>query len=189
MSLSVTATSSTLFVSGIPADATSLTFAVSADGTTYTNFTVANIQTNTLSYSLTTQTVASYYYRVTPSVGGTPGTAASAQYASSTRGPTPQNWRLNILNVNGTSLTSSSSPVLTNLTYGTYYYITNSGFNALTLPAPVATDIGAFWVLRNNTSAYLSISVTNPNGLPSPLVIPPSNSATIISTGSAYILF
>jgi len=189
MSLSVTATSSTLFVSGIPADATSLTFATSADGTTYTTLTTVSIQTNTLSYSLTVQTIASYYYRVTIGGGASSGTAVAAQYASSTRGPTPQNWRLNILNVSGTSLTSSSSPVLTNLTYGTYYYITNSGFNALTLPAPVATDIGAFWVLRNNTSVYLSISLTTPYGLPSPLVIPPSNSATIISTGSAYILF
>jgi hypothetical protein len=43
--------------------------------------------------------------------------------------------------------------------------------------------------LRNNTSVYLSISVTNPNGVPSPLVIAPSNSATIVWSGSAYVMF
>jgi hypothetical protein len=119
----------------------------------------------------------------------TPFTVSDARLYVTGSVPTAVNWRLNILNVNGTSLTSSSSPVLTNLTYGTYYYITNSGFNALTLPAPVASDIGAFWVLRNNTSVYLSISLTTPYGLPSPLVIPPSNSATIVLTATGYVLF
>ena len=55
------------------------------------------------------------------------------------------------------------------------------------------TDTGAYWVLRNNTTAYLSLTVTNPSNLTSPLVIPPSNSTTIVVSGNGgsdgYILF
>lgn len=104
--------------------------------------------------------------------------------------PTATNWRLNIQAVTGTSLTSSTSPAISTATYGRYYNITNSGFNALTLPSiTAATDTGAFWVLRNNTSSYLSVSLTGATGLSSPMVIPPSNAVTIVWNGTAYVLF
>jgi len=104
---------------------------------------------------------------------------------------TAQNWRLKIQNVANTTLTNLTSPAISTSTYGTYYYITNSGFTGLTLPAtlPAAGDAGAFWVLRNNTSSYLSVSVTNPSNLSSPLVIPPSNAVTIVWNGTNYTLF
>jgi len=97
-------------------------------------------------------------------------------------------------NVTGTSLTSGTSPAISTSTYGTYYYITNSGFNALTLPTTTAgSTVGSYWVLRNNTSTYLSITVTNTANVSTPLVIPPSNSATIVvttaSSSPAYVLF
>lgn len=99
--------------------------------------------------------------------------------------PTAVNWRLNLSNVTGTSVSPTAS------TYGTYYYITNTGFNALTLPAITSgTDTGAFWVLRNNTSVYLSATLSGTfTGLTSPMLIPPSNSATIVWTGTGYVLF
>jgi len=63
----------------------------------------------------------------------------------------------------------------------------------LGLPATPAGDTGNYWVLRNNTTAYLSLTVTNPSNLASPLVIPPSNSSTIVVSGiggnTGYILF
>jgi hypothetical protein len=96
--------------------------------------------------------------------------------------------------VTGTSLTAGTSPAISTSTYGTYYYITNSGFNALTLPTTTAgSTVGSYWVLRNNTSTYLSITVTNTANVTNPLVIPPSNSATIVvttaSSSPAYVLF
>lgn len=96
--------------------------------------------------------------------------------------------------VTGTSLTSGTSPAISTATYGKYYYITNSGFNALTLPADTTgSTLGSYWVLRNSTSSYLSITVTNLGGLATPLVIPPSNSVTIVvttaSSSPAYVLF
>ena len=96
--------------------------------------------------------------------------------------------------VTGTSLTSGTSPAISTSTYGTYYYITHSGFNALTLPTTTAgSTVGSYWVLRNNTSTYLSITVTNNANLSNPLVIPPSNSTTIVvttaSSSPAYVLF
>jgi hypothetical protein len=66
------------------------------------------------------------------------------------------------------------------------------------------TDLasGSFWVLRNNTSTYLSITVTNSGNnanignIVNPLVIPPGNSTIIVLTSIAsgtftpnYILF
>jgi hypothetical protein len=107
---------------------------------------------------------------------------------------TVSNGAITIENVTGTSLTASTSPAITTSTYFTYYNITNSGFNALTLPASIPTDAGFFWVLRNNTSSYLSITVTNNANVTTPTSIPPSNSLTIAVSGTGsstdgYVLF
>ena len=96
--------------------------------------------------------------------------------------------------ITGTSLTSGTTPAISTSTYGTYYYLTNSGFNALTLPTTTAgSTVGSYWVLRNNTSTYLSIAVTNNANITTPLVIPPSNATTIVvttaSSSPAYTLF
>jgi hypothetical protein len=109
-------------------------------------------------------------------------------------GPTP----INIVysNVSTTSVTLSTASA------GTFYNITNSGFNTLTTAANtnVAGADGYFWVLRNNTNSYISIptaSITagtngSTNGLTStPLAIPPSNSVTLVwsYTNTTYYLF
>jgi hypothetical protein len=76
---------------------------------------------------------------------------------------------------------------------GIYYYITNTGFNGLTLTFPgnnVAT--GAFNVFRNTTATNLSVTLTysgGGSGITSPLAISSSNSATIVWNGSTYVLF
>lgn len=80
--------------------------------------------------------------------------------------------------ISGTSLTLASS------NYNNYFYLTNSGFNAITLPASVATsNAGSFWSLKNATASYLSITLTNNLSLTSPLVIPPSNTQTLAISG------
>jgi hypothetical protein len=97
---------------------------------------------------------------------------------------------LTISNVTGTSLTSSTTPAL-NSSSGVYYNITNSAFSAVSLPATNTIFTGAYWVLRNNTSAYLSVTITytSGGGITSPLAIPPTNSATIAWDGSNFDLF
>jgi hypothetical protein len=92
--------------------------------------------------------------------------------------------------VTGTSLTNATSPAIDTTTAGYYYNITNTGFNALTPPSSGMTT-GNFWVLRNNTVNYLSITVSgSPAGLASPLVIPPANSVTLVaSDATTYVLF
>ena len=101
--------------------------------------------------------------------------------------------KLTIANVTGTILNGTTSPGITGSTYGTYYNITNSGFTGLGLPTTPVGDTGNYWVLRNNTTSYLSVTVTNNSNLPNPLVIPPSNSSTIVVSGvggsTGYILF
>jgi len=91
--------------------------------------------------------------------------------------------------VTGTSLTGGTTPSITNTNYGTYFNITNSGFNTLTLPTSTySTDANGHWVLRNNTSSYLSITTTytgTGGGGSASLVIPPANSTTIMFTSNA----
>uniref|UniRef100_A0A6C0J3C6 Uncharacterized protein n=1 Tax=viral metagenome TaxID=1070528 RepID=A0A6C0J3C6_9ZZZZ len=80
--------------------------------------------------------------------------------------------------------------------FGIHYDITNSGFNALTIPSGInSNDSNAYWILRNNTSSYLSVAITNSAGgtAPSSVTIPPANSVTLmftyVSSTSNYVLF
>ena len=98
------------------------------------------------------------------------------------------------------NVTTTSLSVTSNL-YGLHYNITNSGFTTMTLPSLNGVwdrDSNAYWVFRNNTSSYLSITVTYQGSYTTaptnPLVIPPSNSTTIMVTyplGAScnYVLF
>ncbi len=80
--------------------------------------------------------------------------------------------------VSGTSLTLASS------NYNFFFYLTNSGFNAVTLPSSTATSAGGnFWLLRNATAGNLAITLTNTLSLTSPLVIPSGNSSTLTISG------
>jgi hypothetical protein len=82
---------------------------------------------------------------------------------------------------------------------GTFYNIANTGFNNITTATNtnVSGADGYFWVLRNNSGSYISISTitagTNGStvGIPNPLVIPPSNSVTLVwsFTNTTYYLF
>jgi sugar lactone lactonase YvrE len=97
------------------------------------------------------------------------------------------------MNVSGTSLTVASN------SFGTHYNITNSGFSSLTLPTiNWSNDSNGYWVFRNNTSSYLSTTVTyttaGTSAPTNPVVIPPANSNTIMvtypgATSSNYVLF
>jgi hypothetical protein len=94
--------------------------------------------------------------------------------ASTVTGPTGTVGKISITEVSGTSQTLSSS------NYNTFFYLTNSSFNAVTLPTTTATaDGGNFWTLRNATNTFLSITLTNNLTLTSPLTIPPLNSVTL----------
>ena len=90
---------------------------------------------------------------------------------------------------------SATTATLSAPSYGYYYYITNSGFSGITLPASIPTAAGQYWVLRNTTATYLSVTVTNPTtSINSPISIAPQTSVTIVVSGSgassnAYILF
>jgi hypothetical protein len=94
-----------------------------------------------------------------------------------------------ISNVTATTVSVTSN------TFGTYYNITNSGFNGITLPASVPTVAGAYWLFRNNTNTTLSITYTN-NGtaITNPQSVAPFSSQTVACSGTGgssdgYILF
>jgi hypothetical protein len=98
------------------------------------------------------------------------------------------------------NVTTSSLTVAAN-SYGTHFNLTNSAFSTMTLPnmnGLWAQDSNGYWVFRNNTSSYLSVTITYQGSYTSaptnPVVIPPSNSTTIMVTypggsTSNYVLF
>jgi hypothetical protein len=147
---------------------TSQSIATSPDGINWTL--ASNTLINTGGYGVASR-------RVLPYVGTSPVNAISL---------------IKFANVTGTTLTTITTPAITTMTYGTYYNLTNSVMTDLGLPT-TPTDTGAYWVLRNNTPVSLSLTVTNPSNLSSPLVIPPSNSNIIVVSGNGggngYILF
>ena len=157
------------------------------DGTNTIYYYVGNTLRTTYRFTNTWATIKS---AIQVAALTTPFTVSDTRLYVTGSVPTAVNWRLNLSNVTTASLTSGTSPAISTSTYGTYYYITNTGFNALTLPTITSTtDTGAFWVLRNNTNVNLSVALTGGTGLTSPMVIQPSNSVTIVWSGTAYILF
>ena len=89
----------------------------------------------------------------------------------------------------GTSFTAGA--------YGTHYNITTSGITGITLGSGTAAsvDSNVYWVFRNNTGVYLTITLTYTisGGGVNSLVIPPANSVTAMvvanSGGSAGVVF
>jgi hypothetical protein len=97
--------------------------------------------------------------------------------------------KINICNFTGTSLASSN--ILTG-TSGIYYNLVNSAFSNCYIPTSAGN--GWYFVLRNNTSAFLSISTANlAINYSGYFPIPPSNSVTILySAGNGcnnYVFF
>jgi hypothetical protein len=96
------------------------------------------------------------------------------------------------------NVTTSNLTVAAN-SYGTHYNITNSAFATMILPTVLwPQDSNGYWVFRNNTSTYLSVTITyttaGTTAPTNPVVIPPANSTTIMVTypgasTSNYVLF
>lgn len=117
-----------------------------------------------------------------------PNAAATLYWnGTSNRIVAPYTGLVNVIETSGTSLTLASS------NYNSLFYLTNTSFNAITLPSTTATSNGGnYWTLRNATNTYLSIVLTNTLSLTSPLVIPPSNATSLtISrvTSNTILLF
>ena len=94
----------------------------------------------------------------------------------------PTYMRLPVSVSSATSLTLSVTAGSRN--DGTYFFLTNAGFNTVNGSAyTAATDGGSFWTLYNSTGSYLSVTISNvttvtPNLNPFP--IPPYSSATLV---------
>jgi hypothetical protein len=135
---------------------------------------------STLVYSYTSNITSPLYFAT--NVGASPYEYYNVQFGPAIIGPTGAGGgasALTIVEQTGTSQTLSSS------NYNTFFYLTNPGFNAVSLPASTATSAGGnYWALRNATSSYLSITLTNTLSLTSPLVIPPTNTQTLAISGA-----
>jgi hypothetical protein len=115
------------------------------------------------------------------------------------------------LDVNGgVTIRNGLRPLYSNVTanpltvaansYGTHFNITTSALAAITLPTITwASDSNAYWVFRNNTGTYLSITFTytsaGTTAPTNPVTIPPANSVTVFLNYNAgvpssnYVLF
>jgi hypothetical protein len=69
-----------------------------------------------------------------------------------------------------------------NSQFGTYFYLTSSLINTIDIESNSgSTDVGRFWVFRNATGSYLSITWGFCNSASSNVIpIPPSNSLTMM---------
>ena len=137
------------------------------------------------------------YYAATPSAGvATAGNLTvdaigNIQVAPNSKfrilGPTE--WRTNMTTVSGTSLTIPTPTVDAPTTNSAgLYTITNTGFNALTLPTYTSASPGVFWTLANATASNLSIGVTytSGSGLGSTLALNAGTSVNIYWNGTAF---
>jgi hypothetical protein len=84
--------------------------------------------------------------------------------------------RYPVTEVSGTSLTIDLSS-----NFNRNFYLTNTGFNALSLPAATPQSFGGvYWTLRNATATNLNVTLTNTLSLASPLIIPALNTQTLV---------
>ena len=108
-----------------------------------------------------------------------------------------------LLSVNGGLVVSNGfRPLFSNVSsgtsftagaYGTQYNITTSALTGITLPTVVgSTDSNAYWLFRNNTAGYLSITFTYTTAgttyPANPVTIPPANSLTMMVTYPSSVL-
>jgi hypothetical protein len=108
-------------------------------------------------------------------IGNIFGVAISTRYGTPMKPQAPPTLPFVVSELSGTSLTLGSSN--TNRSF----YLTNSGFNALSLPSAINRfDGGTYWSIRNATASQLTITLTNTLNLTSPLIIPSSNTQTLV---------
>ena len=101
----------------------------------------------------------------------------------------PTEWRTNMTAVTGTSLTiPTPTGLLPSTNSAGLYRITNTGFNALTLPTYTSASPGVFWTLANGTATNLTISVTytSGSGIGSSITLNAGCSANIYWNGTAF---
>jgi hypothetical protein len=101
----------------------------------------------------------------------------------------PTEWRTNMTTVTGTSLTIPTPTGLLPATNSAgLYTITNTGFNALTLPQYTSASPGIFWTLANATAVNLTIGVTytSGSGLGSTITLNAGTSINVYWNGTAF---
>ena len=101
----------------------------------------------------------------------------------------PTEWRTNMTTVAGTSLTIPTPTGLLPATNSAgLYTITNTGFNALTLPTYTSASPGIFWTLANATASNLTIGVTytSGSGLGSTITLNAGTSINVYWNGTAF---
>jgi hypothetical protein len=90
---------------------------------------------------------------------------------------------------------TTSSLAIPSASYGSLFNITTSGLTSITWPVVNwSGESNSYWILRNNSGGYLSITNTytsvGATSLPQPMSIPPGTSVNVLVTsGSNYIMF
>jgi hypothetical protein len=149
--------------------------------------------TITYSYAITTTGILSGSFSNTGAIG----VAGVATFGTVATINSSQPFKLD---VNGTSrgaiyystmTTGGTLTITTNNNYGVYYNITATGTYTVQVEATQQTsNIGKYYVFRNNTGASLSVVLTNATGITSPITIGSNASATIVVAAvTSYALF
>lgn len=94
-------------------------------------------------------------------------------------------------NINVSNLSGTSTTINVTNPRSMHYYITNSGFNAMTVTdLSAGTNVGAWARLVNNAStATLSVAITNGTGLTTPMTLTSNLSTMIVWNGTSFNQF
>ena len=143
-------------------------------------------------YSFTYAAISGTYLALPQTSSGTPSTGTGTLYTDQAHGIAVASRLANITNV---SSGTTFNVLCSNPT--TFYNLTATTLNEFVIVGPDPTQVGVYFVLRNNTSnTFLSLVRSNGGvssvtitGIPNPLVIPPGTSANLVWNGSGYTIF
>lgn len=94
----------------------------------------------------------------------------------------PTEWRYIVTTVS----TTSTSPSISN--FATLHYITNTGFNTISLPSLLIEHAGGHWKFLNSTGTSQSVTVTGTISFTSPVTLAARSTISIVWTGTTYLL-
>jgi len=140
-------------------------------------------------YSFTYTPISGTFLALPLTSSGVP-TSGSKLYTDQQHGISAASRLATITNV--TTGTSFDVPCASSTTFYNLTATTLTGFRMI---GPDPTQIGVYFVLRNNTaSTYLTLVPSSSasatiTGIPNPLVIPPGTSANLVWNGSGYTMF
>ena len=180
-------TSSTITATVLPNTSYTLYTSTSSNSGYAPSGVVFTTPPDAISYSITYSLLSGTYASLPLTSSGVP--TSGTQYIDQQHVPNPR--LASIINVNTPAATSFSIAVSSS---SNFYNLTVSTLTGCVLVGPDPALTGTYFVLRNNSGVYLSLTFSTTTGatltgITTPLVIPTLTSAIIVWNGTGYTMF